>query len=85
MNYIKKKIQNQEGDKMGTLEKIIYIRSLIHKDASGGKYILQNELDEIELNDTEKAIVENILEEDKISENAPITDEDRGKLVSNLQ
>ena len=70
---------------MGTLEKIIYIRSLIHKDALGGKYILQNELDEIELNDTEKAIVENILEEDKISVNAPITEEDRSKLVRDFQ
>ena len=70
---------------MGTLEKIIYVRSLIHKDSAGGKYILKPEFDKLVLSDTEKAIIENILEEDKISLNSPITEEDRSKLVKEFE
>jgi len=70
---------------MGTIEKIIYVRSLIHKDSAGGKYILQPDLDKVELSETEKKIIQSIFEEDKVSINTPITEEDRSKLVKDFE
>lgn len=73
---------------MGEIGNYVYIRfvkPILYEDSVGGKYVLQSDLDQLNLSDTERDLLMSVLSTNDITITKDITKDDRSKRVVDFE